>query len=56
MKTVPGRCTSRTELTGKIMSVRGTGLTLCPSMPYLGASADGFITYITVSTLAVVVS
>ena len=29
---------------GEIMSVWETGLTLCPSMPYLGASADGFIT------------
>ena len=29
---------------GEIMSVRETGLTLFPSMPYVGASADGFIT------------
>ena len=29
---------------GEIMSLQETGLTLCPFMPYLGASADGFIT------------
>ena len=35
---------------GEIMSVRETGLTLCPSMPYLGASADDFITCHSVDT------
>ena len=35
---------------GEIMSVRETGLTLCPSMPYLGASANGFITCHSVDT------
>ena len=36
--------------TGEIMSVQETGLTLCPSMPYLGALADGFITCHSVDT------
>ena len=35
---------------GEIMSVRETGLTLCPSVPYLGASADGCITCHSVDT------
>ncbi len=35
---------------GEIMSVRETWLTLCPSMPYLGATADGFITCHSVDT------
>lgn len=38
------------EAVGENMSVRETGLTLCPTMSYIGASADGYVTCHSVDT------
>ena len=38
------------EAVGEKMSVRETGLTLCPTMSYIGASADGYVTCHSVDT------
>ena len=38
------------EAVGENMSVRETGLTLCPTMSYIGASADGSVTCHSVDT------
>ena len=38
------------ETAGEKMSVRETGLTLCPTMSYIGASVDGYVTCHSVDT------
>ena len=52
MKRRHARCTyiREREAVGENMSVRETGLTLCPTMSYIGASADGYVTCHSVDT------
>ena len=44
MKRRRARYIQEREAVGEKMSVRETGLTLCPIVSYVGASADGYVT------------